>query len=286
MPAMAFAAPARDLVRAASAGAPAAGTLAHAFFPRGPVPPAQGRPGRWTSALVAAAVPLSLLLPLAAPVRAAGGGVTITSLGHSALLISGGGARVLLNPFQAVGCAAGLAEPRLSADVILASSQLKDEGAPVASGRFRVKPGSYRVAGLAIEGIGAPHDRVGGKRFGPSTLWRWRQGGLEFAHLGGTAGTIAPDDAVLLGRPDVLIIGVGGGAKVYDGKEAAAVVRQLQARRVIPVQYRSGGPTPSCDLSSAQPFLEAMAGTPVRRSGGSLTVVPPVGDGTVIELLR
>jgi hypothetical protein len=24
----------------------------------------------------------------------------------------------------------------------------------------------------------------------------------------------------------------------------------------------------------------------VRRSGGSLTVVPPVGDGTVIELLR
>jgi hypothetical protein len=29
-----------------------------------------------------------------------------------------------------------------------------------------------------------------------------------------------------------------------------------------------------------------MAGTPVRRSGGSLTVVPPVGDGTVIELLR
>ena len=288
---MAFAAPSRDLVRAAvagarSAGARSAGALVRAFVRRGPVPPAQGRPGRWTSALAAAAVPLSLLLPLAAPARAAGGGVTITSYGHSALMISGGGARVLLNPFQAVGCAAGLAEPRVSADVILASSQLKDEGSPVASGRFLVKPGSYRVAGLAIEGIGAPHDRVGGKRFGPSTLWRWRQGGLEFAHLGGTAGTIAPDDAVLLGRPDVLIIGIGGGAKVYDGKEAAAVVRQLQARRVIPVQYRGGGPTPSCDLSSAQPFLEAMTGATVRRSGGSLTVVPPVGDGTVIELLR
>jgi len=185
-----------------------------------------------------------------------------------------------------VGCAAGLAEPRVSADVILASSQLKDEGAPVASGRFLVKPGSYRVAGLAIEGISAPHDRVGGKRFGPSTLWRWRQGGLEFAHLGGTAGPIAPDDAVLLGRPDVLIIGVGGGAKVYDGKEAAAVVRQLQARRVIPVQYRSGGPTASCDLNSAQPFLDAMAGTSARRVGSSLTLVPPVADGTVIELMR
>jgi len=272
---MAFAASARDLAR----------DLVHAVVRRGPLPPAQGRPGRGRS-MLAAAMPLSLLLPLATPARAAGGGVTITSYGHSALLISGGGARVLLNPFQAVGCAAGLAEPRLSADVILASSQLKDEGAAVASGRFLVKPGSYRVAGLAIEGFSVPHDRVGGKRFGPSTLWRWRQGGLEIAHLGGTAGPVAPDDAVLLGRPDVLIIGVGGGAKVYDGKEAAAVVRQLQARRVIPVQYRGGGPTPSCDLSSAQPFLEAMAGTTVRRSGGSLTVVPPVGDGTVIELMR
>ena len=236
------------------------------------------------SALALAALTSSLaLLPAAS---AAGGGVTITSYGHSALLISGGGARVLLNPFQAVGCAAGLAEPRVSADVILASSQLKDEGAPVASGRFLVKPGSYRVAGLAIEGIGAPHDRVGGKRFGLSTLWRWRQGGLDIVHLGGTAGAIAPEDRVLLGRPDVLIIGVGGGAKVYDGQEAAAVVRQLQARRVIPVQYRSGGPTSSCDLGSAQPFLDAMAGSTVRRVGSSLSVVPPVGDATVIEIMR
>ena len=38
----------------------------------------------------------------------AGSGVTITSYGHSALLISGGGARVLVNPFKAVACAAGL----------------------------------------------------------------------------------------------------------------------------------------------------------------------------------
>ena len=38
----------------------------------------------------------------------AGGGVTITSYGHSAVLVQGGGKRVLLNPFKAVGCAAGL----------------------------------------------------------------------------------------------------------------------------------------------------------------------------------
>jgi len=226
------------------------------------------------------------VLPGSLPSLAAGDGVTITSYGHSALLIQGGGARVLLNPFRAVGCAAGLAEPRVGADVILASSRLKDEGAAVASGRLLVNPGSYRLAGLQIEGIAVPHDRVGGKRFGQSTLWRWKQGGLEFAHLGGTAGSIGPSDKVLLGRPDVLIIGVGGGAKVYTGAEAAEVVRELQPRRVIPVQYGGARASAACDQGSVEPFLQAMAGTTVRRSGSSLSLVPPLGDSTVIELMR
>ncbi|MFO0038488.1 MAG: MBL fold metallo-hydrolase [Synechococcaceae cyanobacterium] len=222
------------------------------------------------------------LAPLAA--RAAGG-VTITNYGHSALLIRGGGATVLLNPFQAVGCAAGLSEPRVSADVILASSRLRDEGAPVASGRLLVKPGSYRVAGLRLEGISLPHDRFGGKRFGNATVWRWQQGGLEFAHLGGTAGRLSPSDRVLLGRPDVLIVGVGGGAKVYTGGEAADVVRELQPRRVIPVQY-GGRAAAGCDQGGAQPFLDAMAGTKVNRPGRTLSLIPPLGEATVIELMR
>lgn len=240
-------------------------------------------PGLALAATVVAFTPPS---PLQAPAQASGGGVSISSYGHSALLIRGGGATVLLNPFQAVGCAAGLPEPRVGADVILASSRLKDEGAPVAGGRFLVKPGSYKVAGLQIEGIAAPHDRVGGRRFGLATLWRWKQGGLEFAHLGGTAAALKPEDRVLLGRPDVLIIGVGGGAKVYSGAEAAAVVKDLQPRRVIPVQYRNAPPSASCDQGSLEPFLQAMAPVQVVRSGASLTLVPPLGDQTLITVLR
>jgi L-ascorbate metabolism protein UlaG (beta-lactamase superfamily) len=218
---------------------------------------------------------------------ASGGGVRITSFGHSALLIEGGGARVLLNPFRAVGCASGLAEPRVSADVILASSRLKDEGADVASGRLLSKPGSYRVAGLQIEGIGVPHDRVDGRRFGQSTVWRWRQGGLDFAHLGGTAGAITPSDRVLLGRPDVLVIGVGGGAKVYTGAEAAAMVRDLNPRRVIPVQYLRGGTAPaSCDQGDIQPFLDALGTATVRQAGASLILTPPLPDSTVVDVMR
>ncbi len=226
---------------------------------------------------------LSLGLPASGQ---SGGGVTITSYGHSALLIQGGGATVLVNPFRSVGCAAGLAEPRVRADVILASSRLADEGAPVASGRLLVTPGSYRVAGLKLEGAAIAHDRIGGRRYGQATLWRWRQGGLEIAHLGGTAAALQPDDRVLIGKPDVLIIGVGGGAKVYDGAEAAAVVRELQPRRVIPVQYVSGRAPASCDQGSIEPFLQAMSGTPVQRVGRTISLGAPLSEATQIKVLR
>ena len=229
--------------------------------------------------LAAAAV----ALPLAA---SANTGVTITSYGHSALLIQGGGAKVLVNPFKAVACASGLAEPRVSANVILASSLLLDEGAPVAKGKFLSQPGSYRLAGLRIEGISAPHDRFGGRRFGQATLWRWNQGGLSFAHLGGTAAQLSPEDRVLLGKPDVLIVGVGGGAKVYDGAEAAAVVRELTPKRVIPVQYVSGKTPANCDQSSVEPFLEAMKGTSVKRVGRVLSLPGKLGEGTQIDVMR
>jgi len=235
---------------------------------------------RALSAAAVVALPLSVLPAVAET------GVTITNYGHSALLIQGGGASVLLNPFKAVGCAAGLAEPRVSANVILASSRLLDEGAGVASGRFLSSPGSYRVAGLKIEGLSAPHDRFGGRRFGQSTLWRWKQGGLEFAHLGGTAAQLSPEDRVLLGKPDVLIIGVGGGAKVYNGAEASAVVRDLAPRRVIPVQYVSGKAPKGCDQSGVDPFLQAMAGTPVKRVGRVLSLPAKLSEGTQIEVMR
>ena len=219
-----------------------------------------------------------------APVRAAG--VSVTNYGHSALLIRGGGQSVMVNPFRAVGCAKGLAEPRVNATVILASSELPDEGARIASGTYLAKPGSYRVGGLKIEGFAAPHDRVGGRRFGQSTVWRWQQAGLSFAHLGGTAATLSGEDKVLLGRPDVLIIGVGGGGKVYNGEEAAKVVRALNPRRVIPVQYVNGETPSGCDQGGVQPFLDAMSGTEVRKVGPNFNLPGTLGDNTVIDVMR
>ena len=239
-----------------------------------------------SSAARTAAVLLGSTALLSQSLPALAGGVSISSYGHSALMIRGGGQSVLLNPFKAVGCAQGLREPRVNATVVLASSELPDEGARVATGTFLSKPGSFRVGGLKLEGFSAPHDRIGGRRFGPSTIWRWQQGGLSFAHLGGTAAKLSGEDKVLLGRPDVLIIGVGGGGKVYDGQEAAAIVKALNPRRVIPVQYVAGTAPAGCDQSGIQPFLDALGGTSVQRVGATLTLPAQLGDSTIVDVMR
>ena len=234
----------------------------------------------------AAFAALGLVLGLQGSANA-GGGVTISSYGQRALLIQGGGQSVLLNPYRAVGCAAGLPEPRVQAGVILASSELADEGARgIAAGRFLVNPGSYRRNGLKLEGFASPHDRLEGRRFGNATIWRWQQGGLNFAHVGATAGPIGPADRVLLGQPDVLIVGVGGGAKIFDASEAAELVQQLNPRQVIPVQYVTGEAPANCDQTTVKPFLEAMAGTSVRDVGRRVQLPGALPDTTQITLMR
>ena len=86
-----------------------------------------------------------------APVRAAG--VSVTNYGHSALLIRGGGQSVMVNPFRAVGCAKGLAEPRVNATVTLASSELPDEGGSLGDsvGTFNFKAITDRFSELMYD---------------------------------------------------------------------------------------------------------------------------------------
>ena len=226
---------------------------------------------------------LTFLFVVATPSFAQG--VEITNYGHSALLIKGEGKSILLNPFKAVGCAKGLSEPKINVDIILASSQLADEGARVANGVYFVQPGSYVVNGLNLEGFKVPHDRLGGRRFGHATLWSWEQGGLKFAHLGGAAAPLSLEDKLLIGRPDVLIIAVGGGSKVYNGREASIVAKELKPKIILPVQYAQAKSSNTCDQQGVEPFLEAMNDVEVQRVGKSFRLSRKIPKNMTIKLM-
>ena len=228
----------------------------------------------------------ALVLPTSSALAEA---LEIKNFGHSSILIRGGGKSVLLNPFKPVGCASGLTEPNISVDVILASSLLPDEGSKnLGQGLFLVKPGSYLIDGISFEGTASAHDRVGGRRFGMSTLWKWEQGGLIFAHLGGAAAPLTIENRLLIGKPDVLFIAVGGGAKIYNGQEAARIVEMLQPKIVIPVQYqlRDNVKRQSCDQDGIGSFLEAMEDYDVKKVGLKYNPRREISNNTSINLME
>ncbi len=241
--------------------------------------------GSINSLLFSAFLTLPTFLLHASPILA--DRLQIRNFGHSSILIKGKDQSVLLNPFRAVGCASGLVEQNISADIILASSLLPDEGAKTAKGLFMVKPGSYRINGLRLEGVSSPHDRIGGRRFGMSTLWRWKQNGLTFAHLGGAASPLTIEERLLIGNPDVLFIAVGGGSKVYNAKEAANVVEFLKPKIIIPVQYQRKGKDkiPNCDQQGVEPFLKLMEDYKVKRVGKKSTLRKRIPKNQSIYLM-
>jgi L-ascorbate metabolism protein UlaG (beta-lactamase superfamily) len=205
-------------------------------------------------------------------------GVTIRSLGHTAFLFTGGGRRILVNPFRRIGCTAGFPSPAQPADIVMISSRLFDEGylnEVPGEPRVLTEPGVYDFENLRIQGILTPHDRVGGRRFGNNTVWRWTQGGVTIVHMGGSAAPLRVEEQILLGRPDIMLVPVGGGPKAFDAAEAVQAVQVLRPKVVIPTHYLTTAAGESCDLDPVDKFLALMPGTPVTRAGqGALTVRP------------
>lgn len=203
--------------------------------------------------------------------------LSVQWLGHTCFLFTSGGVRILVNPFQTLGCTAGYRPPKVAADLVMISSQLLDEGAVdglTGNPKLVYAPGAYEFKGIKLQGVAIDHDRKGGKQFGMNTAWSWQQGGINILHLGGAAGQINSEQRILMGRPDVVLIPVGGSDKAYNAQEAQQLARLLNPKLVIPTHYRTQAADGAiCDISPVDEFLNLMSGVTVRRSNSdSITI--------------
>ena len=231
---------------------------------------------------------LSILFTFLMPSLAMADDLLLKSLGHGSFLIKGGEKLVLLNPFKAVGCASELDEPKeVNADFILASSKLADEGYNPNDKLMFVEPGIYKFEDILLNGTTVPHDRVGGRRFGMATVWTWEQNNLKIVHMGGAAGEMDINSQIILSRPDILFISVGGGFKSYDGKEASEVVKTLKPSIVIPVHFLKGkNRIEDCDFSNADLFIDNMTDFKVKYLGKSFAINSKRIDKNTIYIFR
>ena len=215
---------------------------------------------------------LFLVLFLLIPSHVNAEELILKSFGHSQFLIKGNDKSILINPFKAVGCASQFRESlNIEKDLILASSRLADEGYNPNNDLMFFEPGTYEYDNLIFNGISVPHDRLNGRRYGNATVWTWNQSNFKIVHMGGAAGDITFEDQIIINRPDILFISIGGGIKSYSGKEALNIVEILNPKIIVPVHFfNTKKNIDDCDFSNEDKFLENISQYEVKYIGKEL----------------
>jgi L-ascorbate metabolism protein UlaG (beta-lactamase superfamily) len=98
-------------------------------------------------------------------------------------------------------------------------------------------PGDYEIADFSISGIAATRHIDTSDVEKKATIYRIEVGDVRIALLGNIAPELSDNQLEELGVIDILIIPVGGGGYTLDATSAAALVRHIDPKAVIPVHY-------------------------------------------------
>ena len=96
-------------------------------------------------------------------------------------------------------------------------------------------PGEYEVGDFSIRGIPARR-HIDTEGFG-STAYRIEVGDVRIALIGNIDPKLNDEQLEEIGVVDIVILPVGGGGYTLDATAAAHLVRQIDAKVVVPVHY-------------------------------------------------
>ena len=180
----------------------------------------------------------------------------ITYLGHSCFRLRGKQITIVTDPY---GPETGYNLGKTTADILTVSHTHKDHSYVAGIGgepRIVSRPGEYEIGGVLIIGLPTYHDAEKGARRGKTTVFTIEMDELSLCHLGDLGQPLTDSQVEELGRVDILMVPVGG-IYTITATTAAAVVRQVEPRIVLPMHYR----TPASgyqDLDPVTRFLHEM----------------------------
>lgn len=199
----------------------------------------------------------------------------ITYLGHSTFLLEAAETTILIDPFND---GVGYPVPKVAPSVVLITHEHGDHNhLAMAQGQPRVirglEAGNWRtvherIDGVAISSVPTYHDSTKGQQRGRNTVFVVEAEGLRVVHLGDLGHDLDDASAGAIGRPDVLMIPVGGHYTI-DATQAHAAVARLRPGVVVPMHYKTEV-NPGSPLSTLDPFLSAASGS--KPVGHSVTV--------------
>ncbi|HOE52765.1 MAG TPA: MBL fold metallo-hydrolase [Methanomassiliicoccales archaeon] len=175
---------------------------------------------------------------------------------------------VVIDPHD--GRSIGVKPPQLRADIVLISHDHFDHNA------IRVVKGDYTVIrdvsprtvkGVAIRGLTAFHDDVGGERRGKVNIFHFTVNGVRFCHLSDLGHMLTPAQVQELGEVDVLFVPVGG-VFTIDGAQAQRLVGAIGPKVAVPMHFRVGGL--SMSIQNADAYLNGLPEESVVRVGNEV----------------
>ena len=179
----------------------------------------------------------------------------ITWLGHSCFKIKGSQATVITDPYSPdLGYSLG----KPAAQIVTVSHQHPGHSYVQGVGdqpKVISGPGEYEISGSLIIGMATFHDGEGGKKRGKNTVYLIEVDDLAVCHLGDLGHVLSTQQVEEIGNVDVLLVPVGG-VSTIGATTAAAIVRQLEPKVVIPMHYKT--PALKRELETVDRFLKEM----------------------------
>lgn len=154
----------------------------------------------------------------------------VTWYGHSCFKIELAGSSIVLDPY-AVGSVPGLRMPDINADAVHVSHDHTDHNA---AERILC---TGRELNFTVREVAGDHDHHDGARRGKNKILVIEGEGLRIVHMGDQGRLLTQEQIGEIGRPDLLMLPVGGFFTV-DAREAREIMAQLRPAVTVPMHYR------------------------------------------------
>ncbi len=166
--------------------------------------------------------------------------------GQAAFRLSDGETTLFVDPFGDIGDSLRWDYPAIAgveADLLLVTHEHRDHNAVEAIGGeplvLRSRAGRFESPIGEVVGVASEHDEVAGTWRGANVLYVFTFAGVRVAHLGDLGqAALRPEQLAALGQVELLFAPVGGGPTI-GAEQATEIGRQLGARAIVPMHYRT-----------------------------------------------